>query len=115
MAAYLPEQVESTVIAQVPPVDTTPFSFVVERLITVVVGVVGPTQAQRALENQEQRKLQKKLDDIRMQIATLQDALRAETEAAAKQKAGNSFAANLQKNVKVRNACLLYHYTPVPC
>jgi predicted transcriptional regulator len=64
---------------------------------------VGPAQAQRALENQEQRKLQKKLDDIRMQIATLQDALRAETEAAAKQKAGNSFAANLQKNVKVRS------------
>jgi hypothetical protein len=58
-------------------------------------------QAQRALENQEQRKLQRKLDDIRMQIATLQDALRAETEAAAKQGTGNSFSVTLQKNAKV--------------
>lgn len=52
------------------------------------------------MENEEQRKQQQKLMDIRHQITVLQDELRRAEEA---KKSGGTFLSSLQKNVKVKD------------
>jgi len=68
---------------------------------------LGGGQAQRALENQEQLKLQKKVENIRNQISTLEDALRSSETAADPRGKKDSFLSQTKRNAQVSVLALL--------